>query len=348
MKIILSGGGTIGSVSPLIAIFEEIKKQQPTAEFLWLATKTGPEEGLIASYKIPIKKISAGKLRRYFSFQNFLGPFRILVGFFQSLIIIFKFKPQVVISAGGFVAVPVVWAAWLLRRPSVIHQQDIRPGLANKLMARFANIITVTFKKSLADFPSKKTHLVGNFVRPDILAGSKEEGYKFFKLDPSLPTVLILGGGTGSLNLNGIVLSSLQELVQFCQIIHLTGGRLSKMAEHSRYRGYSFLTNQMKNAYAIADLVVGRAGLSTLTELSALEKPAIIIPMPGTHQEENAIEFFRNNAVALLKEKDLSAQSFAAAVKELLDDKDEMLNLSRNIGKAMSTDAAKEVVKMIL
>jgi len=348
MRIILAGGGTMGSVSPLIAIFEEIKKQQLTAEFLWLATKSGSEEGLITSYQIPIKKISSGKLRRYFSWQNFLDPFRILVGFFQSLIIIFKFKPQAVISAGGFVAVPVTWAAWLLRRPVLIHQQDIITGLANKLMAPFASIVTVTFGKSLADFPAKKTHLVGNPVRADVLTGSKDEGYNFFKLDPSLPTILILGGGTGSLNLNGIVLDSLQDLVQFCQIIHLTGGRLNKVAEHSRYRSHTFLTKQMKNAYAIADLVIGRAGLSTLTELSALKKPAIIIPMSNTHQEYNATEFFRNNAIALLQEGNLTPEIFSQAIKELLSDKAELSNLSRNISEIMPPGATEKIIKMIL
>ncbi|MFA6215893.1 MAG: glycosyltransferase, partial [Patescibacteria group bacterium] len=208
MKILFSGGGTIGSVSPLIAVYEEIKKQHPGAEFLWLATSDGPEDKLIGSYQIPLKKIFAGKFRRYFSWQNFFDPILIIFGFFQSLLIILKFKPQAVISAGGFVAVPVTWAAWLCRRPVLILQQDIRPGLANKLMARFASIIAVAFPKSLADFPGPKTVLTGNPVRPEILAGSREAGYKFFNFSPQLPTVLILGGGTGALSINRLVAGS--------------------------------------------------------------------------------------------------------------------------------------------
>jgi len=338
----------MGSVSPLIAIYEEIKKNQPAAEFLWLATRDGPEDKLISSYQIPIKKIFSGKLRRYFSFKNFLDPFFIFFGFWQALFIILKFKPQAVLSAGGFVSVPVVWAAWLLRRPSLIHQQDIRPGLANRLMAPFANIITVTFAKSLKDFPVKKTHLVGNPVRLDILTGNKEAGYKFFGFDSNLPTILIIGGGTGAVNLNNLVLESLNDLVEFTQVIHLTGGRMAKEAKHQRYRSYEFLTQELKNAYAIADLVVARSGLSTLTELAALGKPAIIIPMSGSHQEDNAVEFFRNNAVIILEEKKLSAQNFSQAIKELLFDQAELANLSRNIAKLMPAEAAQKILDMIL
>ena len=338
----------MGSVSPLIAIYEEIKTQKPNAEFLWLATKDGSEEVLIESYNIPIKKIFAGKLRRYFSWKNFLDPFLIAFGFCQSFFTILSYKPQVVISAGGFVAVPVIWAAWILRRPSLIHQQDMRPGLANKLAAPFANVITVTFEKSLADFSAKKTVLVGNPVRADLLLGSKEEGYKIFNLDSNLPTILIIGGGTGAYNLNKLVLKSLGELVQFCQVIHLTGGRIDQEVDHSRYRSFEFLTDQLKHAYAVADLVVSRAGMAVLSELSALAKPAILIPISNSHQEENAVEFFRNNAAALLKEPDLSPADFSLAIKELLFDQAELNNLSRNINKIMPKDVASRIVKIIL
>lgn len=348
MRIILSGGGTIGSVSPLIAIFKEIKKQQPEAEFLWLATRFGPEHKLIKSYNIPIKSIFAGKLRRYFSWKNFLDPFLVMLGFFQSLSIILKFKPDVILSAGGFVSVPVVWAGWLLRKPALIHQQDVIPSLANRLMAPFAKIITVTFEKSLGAFPAKKTVLTGNPVRADILTGSREEGYKFFQLSPELPTILVIGGGTGALRLNQVVLASLPSLVSFCQVIHLTGGRIDKVVQHSRYRSYDFLTDQLKNAYAIADLVITRAGMSVLTELALLAKPTIIIPLSGSHQKQNAIEFFRNNAALVIKEENLDPEGFSQAVKELLTDKAQLANLSRNMAKMMPANAIEKIVKMIL
>ena len=348
MRILISGGGTIGSVSPLIAIFQEIKRQKPEAEFLWLATKNGPEIKLIESYGISVKEIYSGKFRRYFSLQNFFDLFLILAGFIQSLIIISKFKPQAVISAGGFVAVPVIWASWILKRPSLIHQQDIRPGLANKLTAKFANIITVTFAKSLKDFPDFKTKLVGNPVRADILAGNKQEACRIFNLDQELPTVLIFGGGTGALSLNNLVIESLLQLVDFCQIIHITGGRINQEFKHPRYHSFIFLTDEMKHAYAAADLVVSRAGMSALTELAALAKPAVIIPISRSHQEENAAEFFRNNAIALLREENLNSEIFSQAIKEILFDKQELENLKRNIKKIMPSDAANSIIKMIL
>lgn len=347
MKILFAGGGTLGSVSPLIAICEEIKKRQPDAEFLWLGTFNGPEDKLINEYKIPLKKIFAGKWRRYFSLKNLFTPFLVVLGFFQALGTIRQFRPDLVVSAGGFVAVPVNWAAKALGRKILIHQQDVLPGLANKLAAGLADRITVTFEKSLNDFPAGKTVLTGNPVRPEMLLGSREEGIKFFGLEPNLPTVLIIGGGTGALNLNQLVLASLNELAGFCQIIHLTGGKAAEDIIRPRYQDFEFLTGELKNAYAAADLVVSRAGLGALTELANLGKPAIIIPLPASHQKNNALEFFKKNAVASLSEKDLTVQKFAEAVKGLLNDKIKLADLSRNIGKIMPEGAAERIVDLI-
>ena len=215
-------------------------------------------------------------------------------------------------------------------------------------MAKYAKIISVTFQKSLADFPSKKAVLTGNPVRADILNGNKEEGYKFFKFSPEIPTILIIGGGTGALHLNRVVMEALPELIKFCQVIHLTGGKVSKTTDHPRYQAHDFLAEQLKNAYAISDLVITRAGLSTLTELSALGKPAIIIPIPNSHQHDNAIEFFKNNAALMIEEKNLTPQDFANAVKEVVQDKAQLQNLTRNILQIMPQNAAKNIVKMIL
>ncbi len=347
MKIILSGGGTVGSVSPLIALANEIKNRQNQTEFLWLATKNGPEIKLIKNYNIEVKEIFSGKLRRYFSLSNFIDPFLILFGFFQALSIILKFKPDIVLSAGGFVSVPIVWAAWILRKPSLIHQQDVRPGLANKLMAPFAKIITVTFKNTLAKFNPRKTVLTGNPYRVDLLSGSKEAGYTFFGFSPALPVILVIGGGTGAASLNNLVLQNISELTSFCQVIHLTGGKSDAAQSRTNYKSYDFLTDKLKDAYAIADLVVSRAGMSVLTELAALKKPAVIIPIPNSHQEENATEFYRNNAAALMEEKKINPKDFAVIIKELLGDRAGLDNLSRNIGKMFPENSASKIVDLI-
>lgn len=348
MKIILTGGGTIGSVSTLIAVFEEIKKRNPQVEFLWIGTRKGPEKKLISSYGIPMKEVFSGKLRRYFSFHNFFDPFLITLGIFQSIKIILKFKPNVILSAGGYVAFPVSFAGAFLGKTIMIHQQDIKLTLTNKILIPFAKIITVAFSSSLKDFPKEKTKLVGNPVRADILTGESTRGYELFGFDSSLPVVLILGGGTGAEKLNQIVILSLEKLLVFCQVIHLTGGKIEKTAKHPRYKSFDFLTGDLKHAYAIADLVVTRAGMSTLTEIAALQKPAIIIPMPDSHQEDNANQFFKDNAAAVVNQKNLTPDSFVLAVKTLLEDKDEMENFKRNIPKIIQTNAAKEIADMIL
>src|SRR3989344_9571016 len=176
MRIILSGGGTIGSVSPLIAVYQAIKKQRPDTEFLWSGTRRGPEQRLVTQYGIAFQPIFSGKLRRYFSLKNFIDPSYVLLGFFQSRRLIKSFLPDVVLTAGGFVSVPLVRAAKQLRVPAVIHQQDVVPGLANRLMARSASMITAAFEKTRADFPKSAVEIVGNPVRADINAGSRERG----------------------------------------------------------------------------------------------------------------------------------------------------------------------------
>lgn len=347
MKILFSGGGTIGSVSPLLAVFEQIKAEQPSAQFLWLATKTGPEDELIASYSIPVNKIFSGKFRRYFSVKNFVDPLLVMLGFFQAFFVILKFKPDITVSAGGFVSVPVIWAAKILKVKSLIHQQDVVPGLANLLMSRLTDKITVTFEKSVADFFSQKTVWVGNPVRQDILAGSKEEANKIFKLEAGLPTILVIGGGTGALRFNQLIADSIDSLVNFCQVIHLTGNRAVEVKSQPRYHAYKFLNQELKHAYAAADLVISRAGMSVLTELSALKKPSVIIPIANSHQEENASAFFKNNAVVLIKEENLDPAGFSVAIKELIVNQVELNNLSNNIGKVLPINANAKMAEII-
>lgn len=345
----------MGSVTPLLAVAEELKKTRPEAEFLWLGTKSGPEKKVVEAYSIPFAAIPAGKLRRYFSWKNFVDPFFILAGFFKSFWLIFKFKPKMILSAGGFVAVPAVWAGWILRVPSLIHQEDVRPGLANKLSARFAKIITVTFSESLKYFP--RAVVTGNPVRQEIFSGMKDRAIDFFKLEKDPPTLLILGGGTGALELNKLVIDAATELLEFCQIIHLTGGRfddktftISELlkAENPRYHAFDFLVTEFKDAYAAADLVISRAGLGTLTELAVLGKPTVLIPIPKSHQEDNAWYFKKNNAVYLWDQTQLTPENFVGGVRELINNKVELENLSRNIKGAMKSDAAQMIAEEVL
>jgi len=357
MRILLSGGGTMGSVSPLLAIAEKIKEKEDVVNFLWLGTKKGPEKKIIEKNNIIFKSIYGGKFRRYFSFKNFIDPLLILIGFFQSFFILLKFKPDIILTAGSFVSVPVVWAGWFLNIPSIIHQQDIRKGLANKLMTPFAYRITVTFEKFLKEFPSHKVVWTGNPIREELKVKSEklelEEIKKIFNLEKDLPTLLVMGGGTGALELNKLVVQALPKLLKFCQVIHLTGRNKNSKFQildselKNRYHSYEFLTEKMKYAYLVADLVVSRAGMGTLTELSVLAKPAIIIPIPNSHQEENANFFKKHQAAIMLSQINLTPEKLTEKIKKLLQNKEKLVSLSENIHKLIKADAAEIIIEEI-
>jgi len=381
-RILLTGGGTGGAVSPLLAIARELKKSpnplyQGGYSFLWIGTKKGPEKEMVAPElsseaselsSIRFKPIYSGKLRRYFSWRNFIDPFLILIGFFQSFFIILKWRPDIVISAGSFVSVPVVWAAWVLRAPVLIHQQDARPGLANKLMAPFAKVVTAAFEESLKHY-GKKAVWTGNPVRRELADGGKKAPLikglvlRSFSeggvggLSDNLPTVLIIGGGTGATAINKLVWDDLNNLTKFCQVIHITGKKkniqnsirqLADQIQNSNYQSFKFLNaDQVAEAYAAADTVVSRAGMGVLTELSYLGKPAILIPMPDSHQEDNAKIFKDKDAAIVLNQKELTPEALTENIKKLLDDEALRGKFSDNIKKVIKRGANKEIIKII-
>jgi UDP-N-acetylglucosamine--N-acetylmuramyl-(pentapeptide) pyrophosphoryl-undecaprenol N-acetylglucosamine transferase len=316
---------------------------------------------MVENAGIEFKPIFSGKLRRYFSWRNFITPFLIVLGFVQSFFIILRWRPDLVMSAGSFTSVPAVWAAWLLRVPVLIHQQDARPGLANKLMAPFARAITVTFEKSLADY-GKKAVWTGNPVRQFSIfppeadqpwAGKQfsiKEIRKKFGLRDDMPTVLVIGGGTGALAINELINKALPELTKFCRIIHITGKDKKPNIKYqiSNYKNYDFLNaEQMAEAYAAADVVISRCGMGVLTELSYLGKPTILIPMPDSHQEENAAIFAKKKAAIVLNQEELTPEKLADNIKKLLND--EMLRgkLSGNIKEVIKRGANEEIVKIV-
>jgi len=345
-KILLTGGGTGGSVSPLLAIYESLVEKQAKFEFLWIGTKNGPEKKMVEEVGINFKTIASGKLRRYFSWKNLEDLFKIFFGTIQSIFIIIKFKPDLVISAGSFVSVPVVFVAWFFRVKILIHQQDLRPGLANNLMSFFANVITVTFEKSLCDY-GKKAQYIGNPVRK--IFYQKLNSVNNFK--NNLPIVLIIGGGTGSLVLNKIVQNSLAELTKICQVIHLTGkGKVLKnKTKIKNYQSFEFCnTAQIASLLQAAEIVVSRCGISTLTELSFLSKPSLLIPLANTHQEDNANFFGELKASIALEEKNLSKAEFLNNIKNLLQNKLLRDKLAHNIHKVIKKNANNEMVKIIM
>ena len=347
IKILLSGGGTMGSVSPLLAVYQEMNKRGLESEFLFIGTETGPEKPIVESYRIPFIAIAAGKFRRYFDWQNFIDPLRIVRGFFQALKILNAFKPDLVIVAGAFVGVPVAWASWLLRKKVIIHQQDIEKGLANLLMAPTAAKITVSFDASLKDFPAQKVVLTGNPIKDEFYKCDRDKALKLFNLSGDLPVILVTGGGTGSQKINQIIVGALPKILKSAQVIHTTGKGKSLNFEHENYRQFEFLSHEMPEALCLADLVVSRAGLSTLTELSVGGKPAVIIPLYQTHQELNARYYQKHNAVVVVSEPGLTSEMLAGLLIDLLANKSKLENLSENIKKVMPTDGAKLLADLI-
>lgn len=354
-KILLSGGGTGGSVSPLLAIAETLRLSDKKFDFLWIGTKFGPEEEMVRKEGIEFKAIHSGKLRRYFDWKNFRDIFLIKLGFFESLFILSKWRPDIILTAGSFVSVPVAVAGWILRIPVVIHQQDAIPGLANRIMSKFAKAITVTFERSLDDF-SGKAIWTGNPIRKISTAGEGElDSKNYFSFDDALPIILVLGGGTGSTFINDLILKSLAELTKQFNIIHLTGkNKITPEVKNanrnfSNYKFFEFLNyGQLQKAYGLADLIISRAGLATLTELAFLGKPAIIIPIPDSHQEANAEIFKEKKAAIILEQKRLTPEELIGNIKKIFGDEKLIEELSDNIKRVLKEKANENMQKIIL
>lgn len=355
MKILFTGGGTGGSITPLIAIYQELDSQDTKYpfDFFWIGGKEGIEKEIVEKYDIKYYPIASGKFRRYFSFKNFTDPFRVLKGFFQSLKILYKTKPDIIVAAGSYISVPVVWAASLLRIPILVHQQDIQVGLANKLMSKRAKKITVSLEESLKNFPKEKVVFTGNPVRKEAFETQDKNCIKDkYKLD-DLPSVLFIGGGTGAEQMNKAVAKHLEKILESSNVFHITGkGKKIEPANYikniQKYHQFDFIGSDLFAIINYVDLVVSRAGMSTLSELAVLGKPTVIIPIPNSHQEKNSNIFYKNNAAIVCEQKYLDDESFSELIVQLLANRPKLNNLSLNIQKMMPNDAAKRVGEIVI
>lgn len=354
--IILTGGGSGGPVAPLLALVPHLKKAFTKPEFFFIGTKGGVEQHMVKKAEIPFVSIASAKLRRYLSLSNILVPFKLLIGIIQAYRILRALNPLCVIGAGGFVQVPVAFAAWLLSVPVFIHQQDVQAGLANRLCAPLARRITVTFPESISDFPHgwslrdlharEKVVCTGNPVR-ELKAITQEKAVAHFRLDSDYPTVLIMGGGTGALSLNTLIAQSVPLLTRYFNVIHITGkGKRVDHHRHARYVAHEFI-DEMELCYAAADMVLCRAGLSTITELAALKKPAILVALPGTHQEINALYLSHKQAVLALDQNLLTPDILATYLRNTLFDHALLKSLGRHLHDLMPQDAGEKVAEVI-
>lgn len=348
MTILLTGGGTGGSVTPLIALAAELQKRVPDATFLFVGTKHGPERMLLPNW-LSFVSISSGKLRRYLDLRNIGDVFRIGLGFVQAIRIVLQIRPSIVITAGGYVGVPVVWAAWLFRIPSVALQPDVRLGLANRLVRPFITVLALGFSKTEPVSKGARVVVTGIPVRPSLRSGTKESSRIRFGLEPDTLTVVILGGGTGAARINDLVANSLESLLQSCQIIHTTGQGKALVAPKGRYHPVDFLTmKDLPDAFAVADLVVSRSGAATLAELAALRKPVLLIPLPDSPQGENAAVLGRSGAVRILDQATVTPGTFVHEIFALLDNPEERNRLGQGLAAQLPLDADRKLADVVL
>jgi UDP-N-acetylglucosamine--N-acetylmuramyl-(pentapeptide) pyrophosphoryl-undecaprenol N-acetylglucosamine transferase len=350
MRVLLAGGGSGGSATPVLAVAQALRRRDESIEFLYVGTRGGPEAKLAAAEGIPFVGVHTGKLRRYWDARNLIDPFRVLVGIAESLVLVRRFQPRLAFAAGGFAAAPPMIAARLVGATTLIHQQDVEPGLANRLLAPFAIRITASLPTSLVHFPRPRTTVTGNPVRQEVLCADPDVAYGRLNLERGVPLVVVTGGGTGALALNRLVAEAACELVEHAQVAHLTGrGRgVAARTSSNRYRAIEFLVDEMPHLLAAATVVVSRAGMGTLTELAALAKPALVVPMPESHQWANARAFASMGAIEVADQSALTPRVLVDRVLGLLNDPERRTRLGRALGQSMPRDAADRIAAILL
>lgn len=326
-RIILTGGGTAGHVTPNIALIPRLKEEG--YDIHYIGSYNGIEKKLIEDMKIPYHGISSGKLRRYFDVKNFSDPFRVIKGCQEASRLVKSLKPDVVFSKGGFVSVPVVLAAKKHKVPAIIHESDMSPGLANKLCIPSAVKICCNFPEAMEHLPKEKAVLTGTPIRQELFQGDPLEAIRFTGLDANKPTILVVGGSTGSVKVNEAVRNCLDELLKTYQIIHLCGkGKIDPAYENrSGYIQYEYIKKELSSLLAFADIVVSRAGANAICELQALAKPNVLIPLGSSasrgDQLLNAESFQKQGFSHVLLEENLTNETLLKAITEVYDHRSE-------------------------
>lgn len=333
-RIILTGGGTAGHVTPNIALLPRLKELQ--YDIHYIGSYNGIEKELIAPFQIPYHGISSGKLRRYFSVKNFTDPFRVLKGFHEANKLIRTLKPDVIFSKGGFVSVPVVMAGKHNRVPVIIHESDMTPGLANKLAMSSATKICCNFPETLEHLPKEKAVLTGSPIRQELLSGDREAAKKFCGFTSDKPVILIIGGSLGAAAVNKAVRSILPKLLENFQIIHLCGkGKLdTSLTGMDGYIQFEYIQKELKDLFALTDIVISRAGANAICELLALHKPNILIPLSASasrgDQILNARSFERQGFSIVIEEENLTDDLLLSEINRLYKDRESFISAMKN------------------
>lgn len=342
-RIVLTGGGTAGHVTPNIALLPRLKELGYDVHYI--GSYQGIEKTLIEACEIPYYGISSGKLRRYFDLKNFSDPLKVLKGFSEASKLLKKLQPDVVFSKGGFVSVPVVLAAKKHRIPVVIHESDMTPGLANKLSIPAASKVCCNFPETLKHLPAEKAILSGSPIRQELLTGSRQKALTFTGLSGTKPVLLIIGGSLGSAVVNESVRKVLPELLKRFEIIHLCGkGKLDQtLTAMNGYVQYEYISEELKDLFALSDIVISRAGANSICEFLALQKPVLLIPLSAAasrgDQILNARSFEKQGFSAVLEEEQLTGDTLLQALDQLWEHRDSYVQAMKNssMGDAIGT-----------
>jgi len=363
MRIVLTGGVTGGHITPLIAVAKKLKEKDPEAEFIFIGPRSKLEEDFMGEAGIPIKKILTGKMRRYFSWLNFVDVFKIPIGIIQALCLLLWHMPDAVFSKGGAASLPVVVAAWVYRIPVMIHESDANPGLANSMLGKFSTRVAVSYPEAESYFPAAQVVLTGAPLRADINQGDAAKARQMFSLTESRKTIFVFGGSQGAKAINEKILEILPDLLHKYQVIHQTGeknyeavvrraGEAGIKAGREGYHPVAFIGPEIKDIFAVSDLVISRAGNNSISEIAANGKPSILIPIEHSangHQRINAFAVAKFGGCVVLEESNLGAHMLMGQIDEIMNDEALREKLSTNIKKNFYyPDATEKIADGIL
>jgi UDP-N-acetylglucosamine--N-acetylmuramyl-(pentapeptide) pyrophosphoryl-undecaprenol N-acetylglucosamine transferase len=350
-RIILTGGGTAGHVTPNIALIPGLR--EAGYEILYIGSYDGIEKKLISDFGIPYYGIASGKLRRYFDVKNFTDPFKVLKGYNEAVKLMKKLKPDVVFSKGGFVSVPVVYAAKRLKVPVIIHESDMTPGLANKLSIPFASKVCCNFPETIPYLPEGKAVLTGSPIRQELLSGNKLSGLNFCGFTANKPVIMVIGGSMGAVAVNNAVRSSLPQILEKFQVVHLCGkDKLDPdLNQLKGYVQFEYIKEELKNLFAMSDLVISRAGANSICELLALKKPNILIPLSQAasrgDQILNANSFAKQGFSAVIEEEKLDNTLLVNTIHEVSSNKSNYINAMSHSRQSDSITIIIDLIKGI-
>lgn len=347
-RILLTGGGTAGHVTPNIALLPRLRELG--YDISYMGSYEGIERKLIEELQIPYYGISSGKLRRYFDPKNFTDPFKVLKGCMEARRIIRKLQPDVVFSKGGFVSVPVVLAAAHYKIPVILHESDMTPGLANRICIPSARKVCCNFPETLSHLPKQKAVLTGSPIRQELLTGDAVKALRFTGLTPDRPVLLVMGGSLGATAVNEAVRSILPRLLKEFQVIHLCGkGKVDpSLSALSGYVQYEYIQDELKDLFALSDIVISRAGANAICELLALRKPNLLIPLSAAasrgDQILNARSFERQGFSLVMEEEAVTPEALLAAVHQLYENR---TSFTDAMAASQQTDAIETITGLI-